>query len=247
MTLLLTAVSPEGIVLGADSALTFRSADDELSLLGFPKIIPVPQLSLGISLAGSAEVNPDGQQRWISTWLRAFAQESEADSFSSFCDQLVGALTELPGPRELNVFHCASWVLADDAEGVRHAAPRMAEVSNETGDFVWRSMLPDEFVQEVLSWRQGDQDKGYPIRFISSGLPPGFSDWIVQVGTPGFSRLVGRSVPNPQVTAVAEYVRFLIRMVAELHRVARMSAYVGEPVETLLLFPNAKNMFSTRY
>ena len=247
MTLLLTAVTPEGIVLGADSALTFTSDDDELSLLGFPKIIPMPQLSLGISLAGSAEVNSEGQQRWISTWLRELVEGSQADSFSSFCDEFVQALSQLPGPRGINVFHCASWAFAEDAAGVRHAVPRMAEVSNETGDFVWRSMLPEEFIRDSLAWRRGERGEGYPIRFISSGLPQGFSNWITQTGTPGFSALVGGSVPNPEVTSVAEYVRFLIRMVAELHRVARMNAYVGEPVETMLLFPDGKNMFSTRY
>ena len=248
MTLLLTAVTPEGIVLGADSALTFTSDDDELSLVGFNKIVPMPRLHMGISVAGAAQVNPDGQDRWISSWLRSFTQEqSQAESFSSFCDEFVESLNGLPGDPDLSVFHCAAWAVAEDANGSCHVVPRAAEVSNEFGNFVWRSMLPEEFTQDVITWRDGKRDDDYPVRFISSGLPRGFADWIAQVGTPGFSELIGARLPDPEITSIAEYVRFLIRMVAELHRVARRSAYVGEPVETLLLFPGGKNMFSTRY
>ncbi len=37
-----------------------------------------------------------------------------------------------------------------------------------------------------------------------------------------------------------------IKLVADLHRISRELSYVGEPIETLLLFPDSKNMFSTR-
>lgn len=247
MTLLLTAVTPEGIVMGADSSLTFSSDDDELSLVGFPKIVPVPRLNMAISVGGAAEVEQDGAERWISTWLRDLVAQNEAASFTGFCEDFVDALNDLQAPRELNVFHCAAWARAADPDGEEHVVPRMAEVSNESGAFVCNSQLPDDFVVDLLSWDRGERGEGYPIRFVSSGLPRGFATWIREVGTPSFSQLVGASVPNPEVTSVAEYVRLLIRLIAELHRVARKNAYVGEPVETLLLFPKAMSMFSTRY
>ena len=126
-------------------------------------------------MAGSASVSEAGQARWISTWLRNFEQQAEADSFDGFCDQLVTALQALPGPRDTNVFQCATWVMAPDDDGNQRAVPQVSEVSNETGEFVWRNMLPDDFVQDILAWRAGDREMGYPIRFVSSGIPKGFA------------------------------------------------------------------------
>jgi len=73
MTLLLTAVTPEGIVLGADSALTFRELGDQINVVGFNKIFPVSRLHMGISVAGGARIGPAGTNSWISTWLRKYA------------------------------------------------------------------------------------------------------------------------------------------------------------------------------
>ncbi len=237
--------------MGADSALTFdHSGDDELSLLGFPKIIKAPKFSLGISVAGSAKVTEGDKTQWISKWLQTFVDDTkvtDVDTFDGFCDRLVDALEALHGSRGINILQCATWVITQDTDGAPRAVPHLVEVSNESGEFLWRSVLDAEVVQDMVSWREGDRKKGYPISFRSTGIPEGFHQWIAEFGGPAFTELVGKNVPDPQISAVAEYVRFLIRTVAELHRVARMTAYVGEPVETLLLFPEGMNMFSTRY
>ena len=56
-------------------------------------------------------------------------------------------------------------------------------------------MLTDELVSDVLAWREGDKSKGYPVTFVSSGIPRGFADWVVRNGGPAFD---GPEMPHPQ-------------------------------------------------
>lgn len=199
MTLLLTAVTPEGIVLGADSALTYRELGDQINLVGFNKILPISRLHMGVSIAGGARIGPSGTNSWVSTWLRKYALDvSEAESFSSFCDELVKTLDEVTGESDdSHTFQVAAWVQAHDETKTLHLVPRAAEVLKSNAGYCWKSMLPDDFVHDVVQWRKGDKSKGYPIRFISSGLPSNYATWIATVGTPGFSNLLGVRVPDP--------------------------------------------------
>lgn len=249
MTLLLSAVTPEGIAVGADSALTWRESGDQINLVGFNKIVPVSHLHLAVATAGSARIGPEGKSAWISTWLRQFATEvSTADSFSSFCNELTQALNDVaPDAEDAHTFQVAAWAQVNYKDNELVLAPRLAEVTRTGDAYAWGSKLSDEFLIDVVEWRKGSRNKGYPITFVSSGLPPNYATWIAKVGTPGFSQLLGIRVPEPQIMAVAEYVRFLVRTVAELYRISRQPAYVGEPVETLVLLPESKNMFAMRY
>lgn len=249
MTLLLTAVTPEGIVLGADSALTYKELGDQINLVGFNKILPVPNLHMGISVAEGARIGSGGTSSWISTWLQKYAMDvSEAESFTAFCDDLVKTLNEVTkGSDDSHTLQLAAWVQTYDENKNVHLIPRAGEISKGESGYRWQTMLPGNFIYETIEWRNGNKSKGYPIKFISSGLPRNYATWIGTVGTPEFSKLLGIRIPDPQITSVAEYVRFLIRSVAELYRISRQPAYVGEPVETLILFPDSKNMVSQRY
>jgi hypothetical protein len=248
MTLLLSAVTPEGIVMGADSALTWRELGDQINLMGFNKIIPVSRLNMGVSIAGAARIGREGRSAWLSTWLRQYVEDvSHAESFSAFCTELTAALNETADEDATHTLQLGAWVLANHPDSRIETAPRLAEITRVDDQYRWRSLLPDEFTLDIVEWRRGNQAKGYPVQFASSGLPSNYATWIATVGTPGYSQLLGARIPDPQITSVAEYVRFLIRNVAELYRIARQPAYVGEPVETLILFPDSKTMFSTRY
>ena len=249
MTLLLTAVTPEGIVLGADTALTYREIGEQVNLMGFPKIIPVSRFMTGISIAGDARIGEPRKGSWIHTWMKTYVDEvAEASSFTKFCDGLVETVNEVVGEEDgSHTFQVAAWENIQDAEGNLTLVPRAAEIKIVEDIYVWKSVLDNDIVRDILEWRQGNRDKGYPIALKSSGIPENYSDWITEIGTPGFSKLTGFRIPDPQITAVVEYVRFLIRIVSDLHRISRQPAYVGEPIETLILFPDSKNMFSQKY
>ena len=250
MTLLLTAVTPDGIVMGADSAITSLDPNDPRSHLEFNKVIPVSRLHMGITLAGGTRIGSQEHKAWIDNWLRQYTgDESTAESFTEFCNEFVDTLNDVAGSGDpSHIFQLAAWVYARNEDGEKLLAPRLAEVSRGDDGYRWVSLLPDDFVHDLLEWRKnGDRDKGYPIRFASTGLPPTYATWISKVGAPEFSKLVQAQIPYPHVEAVAEYVRFSIRALAELYRIARQPAYVGEPIETLILYPESKNMFSIRY
>lgn len=248
MTLLLTMVAGDGIVMGADSSLFWREQGEELTLTGFPKIIPVPRLNMGISVAGSARIGAEGRSSWVSPWLQKFALEgSKAESFTAFADELVETLNEeARNTQGDHAFQLAGWVRATDDRGAAWLIPRAFEVSKSGGQYRWASLLPDSFVKDIVGFREGKRDP-YPIRILSTGLPKAYATWIATEGFKLHTQLLGSQVPFPHVTALAEYVRFLIRSIAELHKIARRPAIVAEPIETLLLLPDAINMLSQRY
>lgn len=248
VTLLVTAVTGDGIVLGADSALTSREIGDEpLALTGFPKVIPVPRLHMGISVTGAARIGPVNQAVWISTWLRQFAWDAaEAESATDFVRELADALNGVSRDHGRTAFHVAAWVDVEEG-GERIRIPRMFEVSAPADDEPYRfvSLMNEQVVRDIIRWRS-DRQPPYPIQFFSAGFIGGFAQWLTRAAQ-DHSALVRGRVPEPEITSVSEYVRFLIRSVAELFRISRQPAYVGEPVETLMLFPESRNMFATRY
>ena len=63
MSLAIVAVTPEGIVMGVDSAITSRSQDPEYSLAGFPKIIKRPRAVQAVAFVG------DFGLRQNSSWI----------------------------------------------------------------------------------------------------------------------------------------------------------------------------------
>lgn len=252
MTLLLTWVAPDGIVMGADSALTFSAQDKiTMTLADAYKVIPYDRKDkvFGLAFHGLAKLHND----WTSTWLRNYISKCKPpETIGSFVEQLAADLNALNlQDKEVLGIHVAGWEVVEQNEA--GIIPRFMEVTNakETGEigpyFSAREMLGPDFIEDIRTYRGGDKSI-YPMRFASSGVPIGFStDWIAQVFIPAQTKMLGVQVPQPHITSVAEYVRFLISMVADTQRVTRQYATVNRPIETLLLFPDLKQAFSTRY
>lgn len=253
MTLLLTWVVPDGIVMGADSALTFTQGDKStMTLADAYKVIPYDrdQRKFGLAFYGLAKINNE----WTSNWLRDYAAYCTAPkTIADFAQRLAEDLNALGlrDPESLGM-QIAGWeVVAPSNEGIE---PRFFEVSNGdplTGKvgpyFSVRDVLGAEFLADIRKYRAGDTSV-YPMRFGSVGVPKGFStDWIAQVFIPAQTKMLGVQVPQPHITSVAEYVRFLIGMVADSQRIARQHATVNRPIETMILFPDFKQIISTRY
>lgn len=250
MTLLVTAAAGDGIVMGADSALNvIEAGTEQITLTGFPKIIPVPRLHMGISIAGAAKIGRPDQPSWISDWVRQFGLDaSAAESPTEFVREFVDALNRVSSQEHgSNTFHVAAW--ADLRDGTRFVRlPRLFEVSRPPEGGAYRSTSPmtAEMERDILIWRDGQREP-YPVQIMTGGLLQGYAGWISTIGVKQHSELIRARVPDPQITSLVEYVRFLIRSIAELYRIARQPAFVGEPVETLILFPEPQNMISMRY
>ncbi|HLD60868.1 MAG TPA: hypothetical protein VJA27_01915 [Patescibacteria group bacterium] len=248
MSLIITIATGDGIVLAVDSALTQTKAGSiELTLSQFPKVAPVSFLHSGISFAGNLLIGPPDHQVYISKWLKEFINNSQADSFTKFATDLVDALnSEERQMEQLRVFNMAGWVQVQDTNGTVKLVPRIFETSNLDKQYKWTSLIPDDFVNDVIKWREGEKTK-YPIRICTAGLPKGYASWISLHGTKQHSEFIKSQVPFPDITAVAEYARFLIKSIADLYQIARQPKVVDEPIETLVLFPESKNMISMRY
>lgn len=249
MTLLLTWVAPDGIVMGADSAITFTDAQDKtrMTLADAYKIVPYDRegLRFGVSFFGLAKI----ASQWTTNWLREYVTKCRAPkTIYDFAQQLAADLNALglKGNDTLGM-HIAGWeIVARTNEGIE---PRFFEVANSASQryFSVEDILGKEVLADIRKYRAGDRSV-YPMRFGSAGVPESFStEWIANFFLPVQTRMLGVQVPQPDITSVSEYVRFLIGMVADLQRVARQHATVNRPIETFILFPDLKSIISTRY
>lgn len=254
MTLLLTWVAPDGIVMGADSALTWPAPDGKtmMTLADAYKIIPFdrPERVFGVSFCGLGMIG----REWTSNWLRDYIAKSPLpQSIAGFAAELSRCLNGMALAPGLLGFHVAGWETVGSS-GPQDVEPRFFEVSNldratvrSTRQFSVVDILPADLIGEVRQYRGGNKVI-YPMRFGSAGFPLEFStDWITNTFLPAQTKMVGVQVPQPHIASVAEYVRFLIGMVADSLRIARQPATVNRPIETMLLFPDLKSAFSTRY
>lgn len=255
MTLIITAITAEGIVMGADSAITIKWKEDEipLNLTNFKKIYNIPKLHLSIGVAGNLREETLDSMRFISEWLTNFIDKSQSESFTDFANELKNALNfenmlkgDRKKPETIRTFQLVSWVEALDENKNKKIIPRAVEISNLEGQYKLIDMLPKDFVVDIIKRREGKLEK-YPIRLLTIGVPYGYANWISTTGIQEHTNFVDSQVPYGEITSIAEYVRFLIRSIAELHRIARKPQIVGEPIETVILFPDFKNMISLRY
>lgn len=253
MTLLLTWVVPDGIVMGADSALSWPGPGGiEMTLSDAYKIAPCVRSDLrcALSFCGLAMIG----KTWTANWLRDYITKySGGPKIVSLAQQLASDLNRLGlGPQLLGL-QIAGWERVE-AKGVKSVEPRFYEVSNVDrssgkvcGHFSVIDILYPEFLEDIKKYHAGDKTV-YPMRFGSAGVPQEFSTyWIEKMLIPAQTKLAGVQVPQPHITSVAEYVRFLIGFVADTQRVARQPAAVNRPVETLILFPDYRDMVSMRY
>ena len=253
MTLLLTWVVPDGIVMSADSAVTWSgSGGVEMTLSDAYKIVPCdrPSLKCGVSFAGLAMVSG----HWTSQWLRdRVAGYRGAPQIPALAQQLATDLNGLGIGAQLIVLHVAGWEQGSHGDQA-DLVPRFLEVSNldrssgrVSDSFSVIDIITPDFLAGIRRYRSGDRTL-YPMRFGSAGIPREFSThWITNRLIPAQSEMAGAQLPQPNITSVAEYVRLLIGFVVDTQRVARQPAIVNRPIETLILFPESHNMVSQRY
>lgn len=257
MTLVLTWVAPDGIVMGVDSAISWRRPDGNIdyTLSDTHKVFTVDRagFTIGISFAGAAKL----RNEWIPVWLQKYLDGYAGPStIFGFANALASQLnSELPAASDLLAFQIAGWERSAGTRTPGDIEPKFFEVSNldrantaKTATFSVADILPADFVQDIRDYRNGNRLKGYPMRFGSAGIPRLFStQWIARTLIPAYKSMIEAQVPQPNVASIAEFVRFLIEAVADLQRISRQPATVNKPVETLLLFPDFHHTFSIRY
>lgn len=235
MTLLVTALAGDGIVMGADSALYVKEGGEELVLTGFPKIIQSPRLPVGISISGYAKVSATNQS-WVSPWLESYLRElDDAGNLTAFVENLVTLFNDCVNDEETHhTLHIGAWVKDPQEEG--RVIPYLVEVSRKDGKYSWKPLVDKDFADRVDGYRK-DKKQPYPVKIQSAGFRRAdFENW-ARKSREDLLQVIGANLPYPEITAIVEYVRFLIETVANLYRIARRPGIVAKPVTTFILPP----------
>ena len=101
MTLVLTELSPAGIAMAADSAITKLSPEGrivEVDEQGWTKLLTVPSITAGVSYWGMIGAVTRVQ---FDVWLRRVIQINAYTDLSSFAEHLVSALNDAAGQQPL--------------------------------------------------------------------------------------------------------------------------------------------------
>lgn len=242
MTLILTAACPKGIVMAADSAVTGIGGGGITVLSNFRKIVMVPRLGLGISVAGTLNIGGPGSIEWITEWIWKFCEDlSVAKNATELGHELAEVLSEDSQPEDNYVLQLACWYRTHSMGEDDFPLPMVGRVAKVGDQYLFDRVLSADDAKNMRDYSLGLSDKFW-IAIQSDGLPMGFQDWVAKEGTKTFSRLIGRPVPAPEIGSVLAYVRFLIRMVADLHGMTEGPPVVSGPIHHLVMLPERRNM-----
>jgi hypothetical protein len=245
MTLVLTDVSPWGIVMGADTALTITRGGEEIVRTGAHKLHPIDLLDGGLSFWGLAEIESRPTELWIEDFLRV-----EDRSLEALATRLCETLGSMRPFGELMGFHLAGYSELDDRPApevfhVHNASPDYPGVLESTEFHVERSLSPLHWKGIVESYNGTHQVPQWEMR---NGDWAFYAQWIVameEMLEVNFRRQ-GINIPAPDIAAREEYVRFKIKTIADLYRMSDSPSYVAEPIDTLIISPVLQGKFFRR-
>lgn len=236
MSLAIVAVTPGGIVVGADSAITSHSQGQEFSLTGFPKIMNRDGAVQAIAFVGDMRIGAQGRESWFNDWLRKFLRDVACGlGTKETATELAAALDTEARPYGQNPS-----VILTAWEGPQEEdkLPTVWEVSTgEEGDeFKARRRLAPDDADAIVKARQKAGPE-FPVFFFHAGVPSGLASWIVHEARPKFRDFIGEQVPRPSVEGVEEFVRFILNIAGELYLLAGSQRYVSGPFTTTILLP----------
>jgi hypothetical protein len=244
MTLVLTEMSPFGIAMAADSAVTFtnpqtglRYAEPDLAR----KLQPIPYLNAGISCWGMGEISDTPTDTWINNFIDS---HRTVTSLMAFAQQLAETLnTQLPpntdGTNRLG-FHVAGYENYNGAptpsfyhvhDGSSTTLAQRGIVINPNQVNANHDMPPEIFQQTQargLGWitRNGD----YQLYATIFGLLEDFFHKLTPLGI---------RIPNSQnLNERAEYLVFQIRTVSEIYRLSNLVPGIGGTIYFLTINPD---------
>lgn len=246
MSQVMVAVTPAGIVVGADSALTHKEHGEEVVLTNFPKIVRRRGAQQVAAYVGDAKVGKPGADSWMHLWLQQFLDEvSDGTNVDTTAASLAEALNaeSFPSDRSHAVVIVA-W------EGPRDQIPHpeVWEVSRgqDQGRYSATQRLGYKEAVMVVEAIKAGPTSGFPIFFFSAGMASNLMRWLVSDGRHTLSQLSGLQIPAPRVETVEEFVRFSLRLASDLNVLAARPPYVSEPIATTVLFPDKINIVSRR-
>jgi len=241
MTLLVSLVSGNAIIMGADSAMVESAPGPRgtIALHGFDKVLGINRYGgFGISIAGAAWV---GEQRtWVNDWINQFAMDvAQANNFLEFAQELADTLSTESVAEETHTLQLGAWCTFSDSDSTSHSykAPVLLVINKDEGSakFSVSSPIDKELLKELAEWKDNDA-KGFPYTLVVKGQPHDYRMWLENYGFPAYERLLGEQLVTSRVDSQELLVRFLIRNVSDLYKMSGRVPVVSEPIQTLVLF-----------
>jgi len=250
MTQIITALTPDGIVMGADSSVLlppWGTGGKSFLYTGSRKLFQWEAHGILVGLFGMypMEIGKQSFNEWMRDWHKI--RSSEKISFDEVMDNLVNDLQATVAPLlpkgAKTGLHVAMWLESEDYEGTK--IPTIQKVSNESGTFERSPMMNQEQIKAIYAHRIGKDTSSFPTAF--------FSDGIIDLGPEqhytfrlALEGLIKAQVPSGHLDGVVNYVRLLLNLIGELHRVTDSPLYVASPIETAVSLPSPVSGFSMR-
>ncbi len=265
MTLVLTWLFPTGIVMGADSAITYRGSyvtgphgrRQPRILTDCVKVVHVPKINAGVSFWGKSIRNKTTDV-WLSEFITDHNEEfNDLHEFATLLQNelrgLVPRITATLGSREYRYgntgFHLAGFV-----EHERQTVPTFYHIHNGQSE-VYPTIdptiinanqdLPPEKVLERFSQnkpphvRNGDF---FLYATLFHNLLPIFNHMSERLGF-RFPDLDKFQTP---LEAYSEYVRFWIRLTRDIYALSNLPEIIGGDISVLSISPTGETWFTKK-
>lgn len=243
MTLVLTEISRYGIVMGADSAVTYKTELPDGSktwrvLNGVQKLIPVVHLNAGVSYWGYGNIGSIETEFWIRDFIeRHLGDTKNLKQFAlALQDELQWAIGSKLGESECG-FHLAGYTRNKEGKLV----PDFWHIHNGPSQY-FNNIDPRQFNANhdlAAAIRQGLYNPRDPavIYITRNGDYQFYAVWweAFEQVVDQFLRVQKIDVPKASLLGRVDYVRFQIRSISEIYRMSTLLPSIGGEVSTLAI------------
>lgn len=254
MTLVLTELSPSGISMVADSAVTYTHTGTGLRHVfnnAALKLQAIPYLNAGISCWGMGTINGISTDKWLENFINT---HTAIGSLKDFADELAKQLNAQiptnPNPNNARLgFHLAGYESYQGFptpsfyhihEGASTTLQARGIIINQN-QFNANHDVPPDVVHQIfaqgVSWitRNGD----YLLYANIFGLLENFFKQLTPLGV---------IIPNTQnLSDRAEYLVFQIRTMSELYRLSNLIPGIGGGIHYLTIAPSGIHSVGVKY
>lgn len=249
MTLVLTELSPFGIAMTADSAVTFTNPRTGYSFAkpnAAEKLQVIPYLSAGISCWGLGQIAGKATDEWLADFIRV---NSSLPSLASFANTLAATLQSHLGPSPTKQsrlgFHLAGFepYNGKPVPSFYHIHDGPSTTLQERGITVDPSrfnanhdMPPEEFLK-----RGGRITRNGDYQFYAQMFKL-LEDFFLSLSS------LGIIVPDSKnLSDRAEYLVFQIRTVSDLYKMSNLVPGIGGAVKYLTISPGGIHSVGISY
>jgi len=271
MTLILTWLFPFGIVMGADSAITYphlyvtepNGRRRPRILTGVRKVFQIPKIHAGISFWGAANIGNQTTDAWLSEFI--ISQENRYNNIHDFAillqDELRTLVPEITDPEGsynyrygTRGFHLAGFV-----EYQNQSVPTFYHIHNGQSE-VYPNInprvinanqdLPPQRVLELFSQNINPYVRNGDFHIYSTLFHSLYTAFAHK--NKRLRQIYGQfRFPDPSkfttpLEAYMEFVRFWIRLVRDVYALSNLPEIIGGEISVLSITPDGNIGFSKR-